>query len=101
MTVFERRQFCSQHTERPVPSKSYTASLRFPESKIQFRFIDNHCPRKVYACDAQCCREKSMFIVDRVILLLLTQASLPRGPFRRSLRCAVCTSETQYVGVWG
>ena len=39
-----------------------------------------------------------MFIVDRVILRLLTQTSLPGGPICRPLRCVVCTSETAYFG---
>ena len=72
-----------------------------PRSRLtaRWRIWANHCPEgcvlRVCAFDA-CCREKRHVDCGPNILRLLTQASLPGGPFCRSLRCVVCTSETAY-----
>ena len=52
--------------------------------------------RRVCDCEALCCREKKHVHCGPSILRFLTQASLPGGPFSRSLRCVVCTSGTAY-----
>ena len=57
--------------------------------------MGNHCPEGCVHV-THIVVGRGMFIVYRVFLRLLTQASLPGGPFCRSLRCVVCTSQTAY-----
>ena len=58
--------------------------------------MSNHCPEGCVHVTHSTVARRGMFMADGVILRLLTQASLLGGPFCRSLRCVVCTSETAY-----
>ena len=66
-------------------------------SHRQAAVLGNHCLKGCLHVTHSAVAKRGMFIVDRVILLILTRPSLLGGFFCRSLRCVVCISETAYI----